>query len=205
MKNIFPQIIQAYRKGKSSYIAQIRCQGKKTLDIGCGFGEFLKYDKERFVGIEINETAMIEGIKRGCQIIKASAEKVPFEDASFERIVAIQVIEHMTPETAYVMFQEVVRLLKPEGEFILSTEMNTKTFWNTFSHIKPYPPKSILKFLREDEDGLETFSKTKHLQPIAIYYSGKYFRNNLLNILSQLSANYLTIGRKNYTMIIKKI
>jgi len=204
-KNILHKIIRAYFQGKKSYLAEIRCKNKRTLDIGCGFGSFLKFDTDNFIGIEINDTAIETGLKRGFKIIKSSTENIPFENNFFERIVALQVIEHLTPIEAFKMFCEAERLLKEEGEFIISTELDTNTFWNTFSHIKPYPPKSIYKLLRKDEDGLETFSKIKNLKAVEIYYSGRMFKNSFLNLLSQLTANYLSVGRKNYTLIMKKI
>lgn len=204
MKNIFHKILFAYSKGCSSYVAQVICKNKKTLDIGCGFGSFLQYDPTNFTGIEINESAIEYCKKKGFSVLNASTEKIPVADASFERVVALQVIEHLTPDTAYAMIREAIRILKPEGELILSTEFPTNTFWNTFSHVKPYPPKSILKMLTKDELGLETFSKFKTLEAKEIYYSGKFHKNKIISLLSQIAANYLDIGRKNYTIILKK-
>ncbi|NTW27557.1 MAG: class I SAM-dependent methyltransferase [Candidatus Moranbacteria bacterium] len=204
MKNIFHLVLKSYFNGHSSYIAEVRCKNKKTLDMGCGFGSFLKYDKDNFTGIEINDIAIEYCKKNNFKVEKINANKIPFESESFDKVVALQVIEHLTIDDAYNMLTEAERILKKDGELILSTEMNTKTFWDTFSHVKPYPPKSILKMLLNDDTGLETFAKIKKLKPTEIYYSGKFYKNKMLSIISQLMANYFNIGRINYTIILKR-
>lgn len=206
MKNIFWKIVKSRLNGNSSYIAEVRCKNKKTLDIGCGFGGFLRYDIENFVGIDINEESLSFCNSKGYNVQFGTANKLPFPNKPFDVVVALQVIEHLTPEAAYQMFEEVERVLRFGGEFIISTEMPTKYIWDTFSHIRPYSPKSIEKILikRNDLGGQESFKKISNLRPIAIYYNGKFFKNIFLNTISQVISNFTPFNRINYTIIIKK-
>lgn len=206
MKNIFWEIVRSKLNGNSSYIAEVRCKNKKTLDIGCGFGGFLSYDPENFIGIDINEEALSFCNSEKYNVRFGSANKLPFPNESFDAIVALQVIEHLTPEVAYQMFKEVERVLRFSGEFIISTEMPTKYVWDTFSHVRPYSPKSIEKILAKMSDlgAQESFKKISDLRIVAIYYNGKFFRNTFFNIISQIISNLTPFNRINYTMVIRK-
>lgn len=207
MKNLFVEVIKARWHGANSYIAQSRCAGKKTLDVGCGFGDFLRYEPENFIGVDINEEALTFCKKEGYQVQMGSVDHLPFPDKTFERVIALQVIEHLEPALAYAMFSEVARVLSQGGEFIFSTEMPTKRVWDTFSHVKPYSPKSIYKMItdKENHHGQETFKKMTDLSIVGIYYNGIFFRNSLLNAFSQTISNLTPWNKYNYTMILRKL
>lgn len=55
-----------------------------------------------------------------------SAEKLPYADASFDLIVAIQVFDHLLIKDARALRAEVLRVLKPGGQ-MLATHMTTRT------------------------------------------------------------------------------
>ena len=57
-------------------------------------------------------------------VIKASACELPFPNASFDTVVAWEVIEHIPKNTESIMFREIFRVLKPAGNFYLSTPFN---------------------------------------------------------------------------------
>jgi len=188
---------------KTSYIAEKIFNGKKVVDIGCGFGDFLKFDKENFVGVDINEEALAACKKQGLQVKKASVTKIPFKDETFDGANCQQVIEHLTPDDAFKMMKEMTRVVRKGGLIVISTEMVTTRFWNTFSHVKPYPPGAIQKLLKPS--GQETFEKIGNLEIENIYYSGMPSKSGVLSIFSTLVAHFLGIGRINYTMILKKL
>lgn len=187
---------------KRSYIAEKLFSGKKVLDVGSGLGDFLKFDPKNFTGIDINEEVLEICRKNGYNVKKASVTKIPFDDDSFDGVNCQQVIEHLIPEDAFKMANEMTRVVKKEGLIVISTEMVTKIFWNTFSHIRPYPPGAIQKLLKPS--GQETFEKLNNLEIVRIYYSGTPYRSSVLSLLSTLLAHFLGIGRVNYTMILRK-
>lgn len=185
---------------KTSYVAEKLFEEKKVLDVGAGMGDFLKYDKENFTGIDINEEALAYCKKQGFHVKKASVTSIPFPDESFDGVNCQQVIEHLTPDNAFKMMKEITRVLKSGGKAVISTEMVTKRFWDTFSHIRPYPPGAIRKLLRPK--GQETFEKLTELEIEYTYYSG--VPCGIFSLFTTLAANLLGIGRINYTMILRK-
>jgi len=97
-------------------------EGSKTLEVGCGYGYFLKWLEKKFsvVGIDISEDAIKEAKKRTKASLNiGDAEKLPFENSSFSAIVAFDLIEHLNnPE---IFLSEVYRILHNYGLLILST------------------------------------------------------------------------------------
>lgn len=104
-------------------------KNKTVLDIGCGFGwcelNFLDREVKKICGIEITKAdlqAAKDNIKNKSAEFKiGSALEIPYPDNSFDAIVSWEVIEHIPKNTELKMFQEVARVLKPNGVFYLST------------------------------------------------------------------------------------
>lgn len=70
----------------------------KILDLGCGYGFFLEVAKERgweVYGAEIAEDAVKICREKGVKMFSGRASKCDFPEASFDVIVAIEVIEHL--------------------------------------------------------------------------------------------------------------
>jgi hypothetical protein len=47
------------------------------------------------------------------------------------------VIEHLDVGAAHAMLREALRVLRPGGCLVLSSETVNKKFWETFGHVKP--------------------------------------------------------------------
>ena len=106
----------------------------KLLDIGCGPGTFLgnfsQYDSA--VGIDISEAQIDYATKHYATPQRTfsafSGTTLPFEDASFDAVTLIEVIEHVCPEVVAHLFTEAFRVLKPEGRLYVSTP-NYGSLW----------------------------------------------------------------------------
>jgi 2-polyprenyl-3-methyl-5-hydroxy-6-metoxy-1,4-benzoquinol methylase len=98
--------------------------GKKLLDIGCGYGYFLKlasaFGFETY-GIDISQHA----IKQARKVVNAKffcsdiQDILPFAANFFDIITMFDVIEHL--EKPYSALQQIHRVLKPRGIFIITT------------------------------------------------------------------------------------
>ncbi|OGD89218.1 hypothetical protein A3D81_00530 [Candidatus Curtissbacteria bacterium RIFCSPHIGHO2_02_FULL_40_17] len=116
-----------------SYIDKKDLRNKDLLDIGCGHGWFelfsIRNGVHKVTGLDISEELLSVAKKhisdKKVSFKKGSAIKLPFNDRSFDTIVAIEVLEHIPPATETVMFREINRVLKKNGVLYLSTPSNS--------------------------------------------------------------------------------
>ncbi len=105
--------------------------GKKVLEIGCGRGIFATYLAEKvpdstFYATDFSDAAIDIAIKNKNESIKnlifqvENAEQLSFDENSFDYIISCETMEHVLKPRK--MAQEMYRVLKPGGEFILTTE-----------------------------------------------------------------------------------
>jgi 2-polyprenyl-3-methyl-5-hydroxy-6-metoxy-1,4-benzoquinol methylase len=110
---------------------------ESLLDAGCGDGRFLAAVARlpnrpaRLVGCDISERILqtaAEAVAREggtAEFVRANLEQLPFPDDSFDRVLSVQVIEHLLDPPAGI--RELVRVLKPGGTLVLSTD-NSKNY-----------------------------------------------------------------------------
>jgi len=103
-----------------SYAARSVCRGR-TLEIGAGLGEHLRYEDlaaQEYHAVELREN-MAEAIRRDfpsvTTILADCQQRLPYESSSFDRAIAIHVLEHLP--NLPVALTEIARLLKPGGVF----------------------------------------------------------------------------------------
>jgi len=97
---------------------------KRVLDYGCGYGEFLQRLKSHATsrtGVDIDEekikvASTLDGIQ--AQLVP-SDEALPFPDESFDTVIIMEVIEHVSDER--VVLAELARVLAPGGHLLLTT------------------------------------------------------------------------------------
>lgn len=99
---------------------------EKLLDIACGRGYWTRWlgrRAEHAVGIDIDPvrlTQMGKGRKGNTQFAVASAELLPFPDASFDRVVSICALEHFQSDTQAIA--EMYRVLTQRGLLVLTVD-----------------------------------------------------------------------------------
>lgn len=120
--------------------------GRRVLDVGCGAGEFLSRDPQNTVGVDVDPQLVGLCRERGLTAHCMSALALEFPDASFDAVHAAQLIEHFAPADAARFITEAARVLRPGGHLFLTTP-GVRNVWNTFSHIRPYPPAAFVKLL----------------------------------------------------------
>lgn len=149
-------------------------KGAKILDIGCGYGWFeyhlLKEDITEITGIEITEQDL-KTTKDNLKHKKArfsigGALELPFDDQSFDIVVAWEVIEHIPKHTEEKMFAEVSRVLRRGGHFYLSTPYNS-----LLSKILD-PAWWLIGHRHYSEAQLKKFGEGVNLEPVTIMKKG---------------------------------
>lgn len=178
---------------------------RKLLDIGTGFGYFIKLAQERgfdVVGIEVSEKASEFAKKNyGVSILNISeVEEARFEDDSFDVISLCDVIEHLPyPENT---LKEIHRILRDNGVLLIVTP-NYRTFATFLSPINRwlgYPVKPLA-----DEYAIKTWENgCYHFRPKRLDEEG--YRTYLLHSLHHLYFfNFRTLkellSRSNFSIV----
>jgi SAM-dependent methyltransferase len=101
-------------------------EGTSLLDLGCNVGELLgaaasRYPHLKLAGVDVNHAA-IETARRNvpqADLHQCDGPKLPFSDDSFDHVTCIEVIEHIPAAMRRATVDEVWRVLRPGGRFIL--------------------------------------------------------------------------------------
>jgi ubiquinone/menaquinone biosynthesis C-methylase UbiE len=127
---------------------------ESLLDAGCGDGRFLAAVARRpnrparLVGCDISErilqTARETVAREGAtaEFVRANLEALPFADEAFDRVLSVQVIEHLLDPPAGIA--ELARVLQRGGTLVLSTD-NSR---NHVSRVLNLPRTVLVRALR---------------------------------------------------------
>lgn len=131
-------LLERARREPAAFFAPLSLQaGMRVLDVGCGTGDLLRLLAPLVapgdaVGIDISETMISEALHRHGGLLPnldfrvGDALALPFADASFDRVLASQVLLHVPhPEVA---LSGIVRVLDRCGELSL-----TEIDWGSIS------------------------------------------------------------------------
>lgn len=121
--------------------------GVRVLDAGCGSGRTLE-ELQRYgevEGIELDPGAAEVARSRGCGEVRVGRlERLPWDDALFDLITCLDVIEH-TPDDR-VALRELRRVCKPRG-FLLVTVPAYQALWSLHDvvnhHYRRYAPRAL--------------------------------------------------------------
>ena len=110
--------------------------GESCLDIGCGPAFFVEQlyaavgDRGSVAGVDISEPMVQAGSLRcpSAQLLQASAEKLPFPDASFDLVTITQVLVYVTHPVKAV--SEAMRVLKPGGRVLVLDSIWSQSSWS---------------------------------------------------------------------------
>ena len=141
--------------------------GWTMLDIGCGGGatlqRLLKRSKNGTVyGIDISEESVAKAravnadvLNKQVFIRQGSAEKLPYKNESFDLVTAVETV-YFWPNLPNCL-QEVRRVLKPGGHFVIMVEVaDEDSKWTRLvDGMTAYPPEQ-LKAMLDDADFIQT-------------------------------------------------
>lgn len=107
-------------------------QHDKIFDAGCGNGRNLKWFYK--TGYEIHGTEIDQKRLQRCRdaypkqknnFIEAFVEQMPYESNSFDHVICIAVLHFAKDLEHYLtMFNELLRILKPQGSLLIRTATN---------------------------------------------------------------------------------
>lgn len=121
-------------------------QGDRVLDIGCGWGGFVKFASEKYgcqaTGISLSDE-QIKYAKEYCQGLPVEIIKSDYRNfkGKFDKILVCGMIEHVGYKN-YRKFMEIVNsLLKDDGLFLLHTIGGNKSLTSTEAWMDKYIPQ----------------------------------------------------------------
>jgi cyclopropane-fatty-acyl-phospholipid synthase len=136
-------------------------RGMRVLDIGCGWGSFLKYAAENY-GVEaVGITVSQEQVKLGRELCKGLPVEIRLQDyreldEKFDHIVSIGMFEHVGYKNYRVYMKKVANLLNDDGLFLLHTIGNDRTTITTDPWINKYIfPGGMIPSIRQIGTSIE--------------------------------------------------
>jgi SAM-dependent methyltransferase len=138
--------------------------GEVILDIGCGRGELVRACNEKggnSVGIDYSSAA-IRISRRGrdnIALIQASATALPFRKETFDKVLMLDIVEHLSLDDLLICLRDVSRVLKKDGHILIHTPNQWGDSLSTFYHkvssiFRTSPRKEIVKPRPSDYDTL---------------------------------------------------
>lgn len=113
-----------WRYGQDRRLAMIEryapLQGKRILDAGCGLGMYVRAFRrfsDEVYGIDLDPNRIAQASRELPHLQVASAERLPFEDDSFDVVLSHEVWEHVSDDRAAA--REAVRVLRPGGRLVV--------------------------------------------------------------------------------------
>ncbi|WP_026912635.1 methyltransferase domain-containing protein [Patulibacter minatonensis] len=92
----------------------------RLLDVGCGGGLLAPHvTGYHHVGVDLSDAGLAVAADHGVDAVRADAADLPFDDASFDVVVAGEILEHVSDLDGTVA--EALRVLRPGGTFVCDT------------------------------------------------------------------------------------
>ena len=101
------------------FVAAVGGPGRRVLDLGCRTGAVTEHflPGNEVVGLDVDSEALERAQARGIATVWGDVEeRLPFDDASFDVVVAGEILEHTRfPEDVVA---EIARVLRPDGVLV---------------------------------------------------------------------------------------
>jgi len=127
-----------------------------VLDVPCGTGTFSTFfSRDQYTGIDLGENYVKYASKKHPmkEFVVMDALNMTFANDSFDNVLVIGFLHHLSDEDSSKALSEIKRVLKPDGKLLLIEDSPTRDKWNV-----------IDKYLQKLDEG-------ENIRP-AEYYEG---------------------------------
>lgn len=137
-----------YQRSRLAYVEAAKRVSGRVLEIGTGSGygiSIIAPSASEFVTIDKYRSEATKSLPANASFCEAKVPPLPFEDESFDFVVSFQVIEHIANDRRFV--EEVRRVLRPGGKFIVSTPNRSMSLTRNPWHVREYRPEQLASLL----------------------------------------------------------
>lgn len=124
-------------------VRELDSAGSRRMEIGPGLRPRLPIQGTCF--LEISPGALSCLARHGAFVAQGLAEVLPFPDAAFDLVMAMDIIEHVDDDES--VFRELSRVIRPGGTLVLSSPLHPDS-WTSFDdvvgHRRRYRPEELL-------------------------------------------------------------
>jgi SAM-dependent methyltransferase len=179
-------------KKQRFFVNHLKSQQGTVLDLGCGGGWRLFTKVGSVTGVDLSHGSLkiAQGIYD--QVVQANWTKLPFADNSFDIVVSSDVLGHVPYEDKEKVWNEIVRVLKPDGLTLHYIEANSND--PLMQWCKKYPDL-YQKYVIDTEGhiGMEsardTILRFRHYNLVPVREKGVYRLFMYLNRVPLLLGN----------------
>lgn len=139
-----------FQRSLLAYEAAAERVGGDVLEIGTGTGygiEIIAPRAARFVTVDKHAPAPPITVSERVQFRRMSVPPLDFETDSFDSVISFQVIEHIRRDRDFV--REVHRVLRPGGNFVLTTPNAPMSLTRNPWHVREYTAAQLYDLLAE--------------------------------------------------------
>lgn len=99
-------------------------KGSHILDVGCGNGKYLDVRAHDCVIHACDKSINLVHVARKnhahAHIIEADGLRLPFKDGSYDAVISVAVVHHLSPQDRVKFMNELKRVLKPGGMLLVT-------------------------------------------------------------------------------------
>jgi len=184
---------------------------KSVLEIGSGFGAFLKFLKENKIeakGLELNPHAVLKCLEEGLDVKqKLIQEEAEISINGYDVVCSFQVLEHITEVHSFI--ESSIEVIKKNGKLIIGVPNNNPfLFINDKYHTLNLPPHHAGLWDKNSLKSLEKLFSLKlmniEFEPLEVSYS--YFINHQIRNASNIFLKkILYLFNKLMPILLKKL
>jgi cyclopropane-fatty-acyl-phospholipid synthase len=171
--------------------------GMKVLDIGCGWGSFMKYASEKYgvscVGITVSKEQMALG-KDFCKGLPVEFKFMDYREITgkFDRVVSIGMFEAVGYKNFRKFMGVISKCLKEDGLFLLHTIGSDKSCHTGEPWVNKYIfPNGMLPSISQISKSVEGLFVTED-----VHSFGQYYTPTLLAWFKNFDKNWNTLNKK---------
>lgn len=142
------RLVEPQRFNTWPLVSQLAATAPRRLEVAPGLRPRLPLEGTQF--IDISEPALAKLRARGAQAQQGSVLSLPFADASFDLLCALDIVEHVDDDDA--VLAELSRVAAPGAVLLMSTPLHA-SMWTAFDgfvgHCRRYEPAPLLAKLAQ--------------------------------------------------------